>query len=72
MVRNTALALAAVGVSAQDGASIGSIFDETWTIVSLAFLGLLLFVLAARACGQLCSLDCRREVVQEVVVQPKA
>lgn len=45
----------------------GSILDEPWSIVSLAFLSMLLLILAVRGCRQLVALDCRRE--QEVVVE---
>ena len=45
----------------------GSILDEPWSIVSLAFLSMLLLILAVRGCGQVVALDCRRE--QKVVVE---
>lgn len=46
----------------------GSLLEETWSIVSLAFLALLLLILGVRACGQLVALDCRREP-EEVSVE---
>lgn len=39
----------------------GSILDEPWSIVSLAFLSMLMVILAVRGCGQFITLDCRRE-----------
>ena len=43
----------------------GSIFDESWAIVSMVFLSMLMAILCFRGCSQVISLDCRREQVRD-------
>lgn len=39
----------------------GSILDEPWSVVSFAFLSMLMVILTVRGCSQCIALDCRRE-----------